>query len=190
MEEARLWRARYRGELAPREAAYLDAVFALATRGRRRARAIAVGVIAFLSVVVVVGGVLLLQVREAKQDAETALGKLVKAQGDLKTVTEQKTVVDREIADAKKVAVEAKALADAARQDADQQQRAAKAAAEAAIAAQSLARNAVQQKNTAEQQKNAAVQLAKKNQKAADEKTRLDQQKQQKAAAITNDLTK
>ena len=190
MEEARLWRARYRGELAPREAAYLEAVFALATRGRRRARAIAVGVIAFLSVVVVVGGVLLLQVREAKQDAETALGKLVKAQGDLKTVTEQKTVVDREIADAKKVAVEAKALADAARQDADQQQRAAKAAADAAIAAQSLARNAVQQKNTAEQQKNAAVQLAKKNQKAADEKTRLDQQKQQKAAAITNDLTK
>jgi eukaryotic-like serine/threonine-protein kinase len=183
MEEARLWRARYRGELAPREGAYLAAVFALATRGRRRARAIALGVIAFLSIVVVVGGVLLLQIREAKQQAETALGELVKAQGDLKSATDAKAVVDQEIEQAKKEAANAQVFAETAKRDAEQRQLEAKAAEDAASAAQSRTR-------AAEQQKNVAVQLAKKNQKAADEKTRLDQQKQQKAAAITNDLTK
>src|SRR5690606_10985707 len=38
MEEARLWRSRYQGELPPREAAFLAAVIELATRATRRKR--------------------------------------------------------------------------------------------------------------------------------------------------------
>ena len=53
MDEARLWRARFRGEIPPREADFLEAVIELATRAARRKRRAVIGTIAFLGVLVV-----------------------------------------------------------------------------------------------------------------------------------------
>jgi serine/threonine protein kinase len=69
MEEARLWRARHADVLPPKEQEYLDAVFALANRAQRLRRTIAIGTIAFLSLVIALGAVALLQVRMAERRA-------------------------------------------------------------------------------------------------------------------------
>jgi hypothetical protein len=139
MEEARLWRSRYRGELAPREAAYLTAVFALATRGRRRARAIALGVIAFLSVAVVAGAFLLQRATDARQDAENTLRKLVKAQGDVDKANADVRAAHQRAADANATADKAVAAAaarerEAKQAEADARQRAEEASAQTAQA--------------------------------------------------------
>jgi len=69
MEEARVWRARYRGELPSREGAYLDAVFRLAARGRRRAFVALVATIAILLVIVGIVAFFNIEAREAKEIA-------------------------------------------------------------------------------------------------------------------------
>ncbi|MCG8422946.1 MAG: AAA family ATPase, partial [Proteobacteria bacterium] len=69
MEEARRFARRYRGELPQLQRAYLDAVFALATRAGRRKRAAVIGVITFLSLLVAAAGVALVMIREAQRDA-------------------------------------------------------------------------------------------------------------------------
>jgi hypothetical protein len=69
MQEARLWRARYPGELPAREQHYLDAVLALASRAARVRRRIAAGAFALLSVLVVAGGAALLSIERAEEEA-------------------------------------------------------------------------------------------------------------------------
>jgi hypothetical protein len=69
MEEAHLWRARHADALPPKEQQFLDAVFALATRATRRRAALAIGTIAFLSLVIAGGAVALVGVRRAERHA-------------------------------------------------------------------------------------------------------------------------
>jgi hypothetical protein len=72
MEEARLWRSRYQGELPPREADFLDAVSELATRAtRRKRRAVVLGFV-FLSALVAAAGAGLVVIREKAADARRA----------------------------------------------------------------------------------------------------------------------
>jgi eukaryotic-like serine/threonine-protein kinase len=75
MEEARLWRARYKGELPPRDAEYLDAVFTLAGRAARIRRALVAGTIGFLLLVVGVGAVALVSIRRAERHAVDEAGR-------------------------------------------------------------------------------------------------------------------
>jgi eukaryotic-like serine/threonine-protein kinase len=71
MEEARVWRRRYLGELPPRERDFLDAIAELASRdARRRRRAVAGGFAALLALLAA-AGVALVQISAAKQEAET-----------------------------------------------------------------------------------------------------------------------
>jgi serine/threonine protein kinase len=73
-EEARLWRARHADVVPPKEQEFLDAVFALATRAQRVRRTIAVGTIAFLSLVVALGGAHLHQGHRAERRAVDEAG--------------------------------------------------------------------------------------------------------------------
>lgn len=67
--EARHWRSRFAGELAPREAQFLSAVFALYSRSARIRRAVVLGTIGVLLVIVAAGAVALTSIRRAKLDA-------------------------------------------------------------------------------------------------------------------------
>jgi hypothetical protein len=69
MQEAKLWRSRYRGELPELQAAYLDAVFALSARATRRRRFAIIAAMAFLSLLVVAGGVALYTINAAQKEA-------------------------------------------------------------------------------------------------------------------------
>jgi len=125
MDEARLWRARYRGELPPREQAFLDAVFALANRAARSKRRLIVGAFVFLIGLVIIGGVALFRIRTAEQfanDKAAALENTIKErdQKELRAKeAEQKQKVaeeEQKRADAAKLAAEAeRAKADAAK---------------------------------------------------------------------------
>jgi hypothetical protein len=84
MEEARLWRARHDEPLPEREQRYLDAVLALATRATRVRRAAALGTIAFLSLVVALGGVALVHVRSAERRAVAEAGRARAAEAQVK----------------------------------------------------------------------------------------------------------
>jgi eukaryotic-like serine/threonine-protein kinase len=67
-EEARLWHARYRGDLPELQRAYLDAVFALAARATRRTRLAVIAAMAFLSALVIAAGVGLFMIRNAQKE--------------------------------------------------------------------------------------------------------------------------
>jgi hypothetical protein len=69
MEEARLWRARFKGDLARRESEFLDAVFALANRSAVVKRWLIGGTIGLLLAIVAGVSVALVSVRRAKQNA-------------------------------------------------------------------------------------------------------------------------
>ncbi len=72
--EARAWRARQTSTLGERESAFLDAVFALADRARRRRRGAVSAVISVLLVVLAVGAVALQRVRSAERLAVEQAG--------------------------------------------------------------------------------------------------------------------
>ncbi len=67
MDEARLWRARHADVLPAKEQEFLHAVFLLATRAQRVRRAIVIGTIAVLSLVIAGGAVALVEIRQAQQ---------------------------------------------------------------------------------------------------------------------------
>jgi hypothetical protein len=67
--EARLWRARLRGDLARREVEFLEAVFALASRATRIRNAVITAVIGSLLAVVAGGAVALVSIRRAQTSA-------------------------------------------------------------------------------------------------------------------------
>ncbi len=71
--EARAWRARYRGELTAGEQDFLRAVFALADRAQRVRLAVAGGLVALLLVVVIVGAIALVSVRNAERDTRAQM---------------------------------------------------------------------------------------------------------------------
>jgi serine/threonine protein kinase len=72
MEEARLWRARVRGDLGPRESEFLRAVFALADRSARIRNGVIAGTIIVLVGLVAAGGVALVSIRRAQTQAVEA----------------------------------------------------------------------------------------------------------------------
>jgi eukaryotic-like serine/threonine-protein kinase len=67
--DARRFRARRGGELAPRERAFLEAAFALDTRAARLRRAVVTTMIALLSITVAIGAVALVRIRGAEKNA-------------------------------------------------------------------------------------------------------------------------
>jgi eukaryotic-like serine/threonine-protein kinase len=69
MIEARQLRARHRGHLGAREAEFLDAVFALADRATRVKRAVVVGTMLFLGLLVAASSVALVTIRRAERAA-------------------------------------------------------------------------------------------------------------------------
>ena len=79
MQEAKLWHGRFRGELPELQRAYLDAVFAQSVRAGRRKRWAVIGVMGFLSALVVAAGVALVMIRDAQQEA-TAQARRVEEQ--------------------------------------------------------------------------------------------------------------
>jgi hypothetical protein len=68
-DEARLWYARYRGDLGVREKGFLQAVFALAGRATRIRTAVTAAIIVLLAVAVLVGSFAFVSVRRAEQHA-------------------------------------------------------------------------------------------------------------------------
>ncbi|MEO6772767.1 MAG: protein kinase [Kofleriaceae bacterium] len=116
MEEARLWRARSSRELPPKEAAFLAAVFALATRATRTRRRILVGVFTFLVAVVAVGAVALIQIRDAEHRANVQAERLAQSIDAIQTAqqareaehakAEQAEKDQREAAEAARAAIQ------------------------------------------------------------------------------------
>jgi hypothetical protein len=94
MQEARLWHSRYRGELPDLQRAYLDAVFVLSTRATRRKRVAVIAAMTFLSALVVAGGVGIVMIRNAQQEA-TAQADRVADQLKRTQVAEQAAKAER-----------------------------------------------------------------------------------------------
>ncbi|HET7502050.1 MAG TPA: serine/threonine-protein kinase [Kofleriaceae bacterium] len=88
MQEAKLWRSRYRGELPDLQRAYLDAVFSLSARATRRKRLAVIAAMGFLSALVIAGGVGIYMIRNAQQEA-TAQARRVAEQLTLTQAAEQ-----------------------------------------------------------------------------------------------------
>ena len=101
MEEARLFRARYTGELPPRELAFLQAVIALATREQRRRRHRVLAAFVALGILLAVAVVGLVAIRSEKQRAD-----------------EEAAEAARESERARRNATEAKAAREAAEREA------------------------------------------------------------------------
>jgi serine/threonine protein kinase len=134
LDEARLWKTRYQGELPAREKDFLDAAIALATRSSRIRRAAALGTIAFLLCVVAAGAFALVQIQGAKRDAQT-----------------QAEMAKREKAKAEDRQKQAEAAL-AAKEQADKAKADAEAAAQVAAQKQQLAQDEAQRESAAKQQ--------------------------------------
>ena len=80
MQEARLWRSRYQGELPPRESAFLDAVIELGTRASRRRRRAVVAAFIFLGVLITAAGAALIVIRENAAAARRAEAEAIEKQ--------------------------------------------------------------------------------------------------------------
>jgi hypothetical protein len=98
MEEARLWRHRYLGELPQRESEFIDAVIALGTRAARVRRRAVMGAFAFLLVLVAAAGATLFKITDqnsrleaSKLEADDAKDKAIEAAA---AVSKQKELVD------------------------------------------------------------------------------------------------
>jgi len=89
MQEARLWRNRYAGELATLPQQYLDAVFELATRATRRRRALVTGTIIFLLVVAAAALVAFFYIRQAEQQARIQARIAREKEGEVKDKLKQ-----------------------------------------------------------------------------------------------------
>jgi serine/threonine protein kinase len=129
MEDARRWHAVRPRELPARDRAFLDAVFALARRGKRVRRGVLIGAFAVLAAVTAGAIVALVQIRDAKQQADTNLEQM--------KVRER----ERDEADARKAEAEAK------RRTAEE---ATKQADEARLAAQNKASDEEAQRKAAD----------------------------------------
>ena len=110
MEEARLWRSRYQGELPPRDREFLDAVIALGTRAARVKRRIVAGALAFLSVLVVAGAIGMLTIRRAEQRALEQEAMAQREKQD--AITARQAAEAAELAAKRTAQAEAKARAD------------------------------------------------------------------------------
>src|SRR6185312_14361147 len=97
LDEARLWRSRYTGDLPPREKDFLDAATTLATRATRIRRAAALATIAVLLAVIAGGAYALVQIDKNKQAAQREAVAAQKAQHDAE---EQRALAEQKEKDA------------------------------------------------------------------------------------------
>ena len=162
LDEARVWRSRYTGDLPPREKDFLDAATALATRAARVRRAAALATIAILLAVIAGGAYALVQIQHNKQLAQQQAAAAQKAKADAEV---QRAEAQRREAEAKKALADEKA--------AEQAELLARQQKDAAVTAQTQA-----EKQAAAQQLAAAKSKA-----AADEAQRTLEAKQKADAA-------
>jgi serine/threonine protein kinase len=179
MEEARLFWARYTGELPPRELAFLQAVSELATRAQRRKRRLVVGGFAALGflLAVAVGG--LYYVREQqlianqeKAKADAAAAAALDAQAKVKQQLVELQDKERARLAAEAEAVAAQAAAERAKASTDSAIRAKSAAEQKKLEAEQKARRVAAQSEQAKQEAAKAALEAKK--RAEEEKRRKE----------------
>jgi len=111
MEEARRWYAQRPRELVPRDAAFLEAVFALAKRGKAVRRALLAVTFVVLGGGAVAASAAALMIHSAQQQAETN-EQLAKRQTEAATKaaeTAKQALADRDKKDAERLAAEQKA---------------------------------------------------------------------------------
>src|SRR3569623_2057951 len=128
LDEARLWRTRYQGELPPREKDFLDAAIALATRATRIRRIAALATIAVLLAVIAGGAYALVQIDKNKRAAQREAAAAQPAQH---AAEQQRALADQREQDAQH-ALAKEHEAQAAAQLASEQQTAAETAKELA----------------------------------------------------------
>jgi eukaryotic-like serine/threonine-protein kinase len=131
MEEARLWRSRYQGELPQRESDFLAAVIELATRATRRKRRLVVAAFVFLSVLVAAAGAGLVAIREKAAEARRAEQTARENEANARKAQQQAEHAERELEqkveeltaaqEAREAADEAKRVADAEKELARQE---------------------------------------------------------------------
>jgi serine/threonine protein kinase len=109
MEEARLWRRRYQGELRSAERAFLDAVFALAEGAARRRRYLVIGAFGVLLALIAAAAVALLWIREAEQQARVQAHLARRAEAKVKGQLQVIQNKERERAQAERAARTAQA---------------------------------------------------------------------------------
>ena len=138
LDEARVWRSRYTGELPPREKDFLDAATQLATRATRIRRAAALATIAVLLAVIAGGAYALVQIQHNKQLAQREAAAAQKAQHDAEA---QRTLAEQREQEAKQALAQEQAAQAAERLAREQKDAAvtAQTQAEKQAAAQQLA---------------------------------------------------
>ena len=104
-EEAMRWVKRHKGPIPESQRAFLDAVVSEATRGVRRRRTLVIGVVAFLTVLLVASAGALVKIRNsekvAAQNAIAAAKQAKLASDREKIATDAKAVAERALADQK-----------------------------------------------------------------------------------------
>ena len=103
MEEAKRWFNQRPRELTPRDRAFLDAVFALARRGKRTKRALLTVTFVVLGGGAAAASVAAIQIQSAKQEAEAEKGK---AETEMKTA--KLALAERDKKEAERIAAEKK----------------------------------------------------------------------------------
>ena len=180
MEEARLWRSRYQGELPAREAAFLAAVIELATRATRRKRRALVAAFAVLIALVAAAGAALLVIREKEQDARRAEASARQNEAAAREAQAQAEAAEAELEQKVKelvAAQEAREQADEAKRLADAEKERARREKEAVV--QKLVtttKSAQQAKREAKDAAKIAEENARKK-REAEEKARRDAQR-------------
>jgi hypothetical protein len=146
--QALAWLAHYRGELGPRERAYLDAVTRAQRRQRRARRQAIAAVVAVPVILLAIAGVALVRISRAEREARETAGQLSTQAAELRDKTDalEKALAKSKADEAK--TQEASAQAEAERDRARQQGKAAELARDEATQA---ARRAEIEKANAEQ---------------------------------------
>ena len=176
MEEARRWFAAKPRELAPRDLAFLDAVFALARRGKRAKRTATIVAFVVLGAIAAGASVAFVWIRGAEQDATANEAKATKALSDEKAaetqrqaaedqkkaaVTQQKiTEKEKGVVEAQKAVVEAqKNTAEAKVKQSAEELKKENDELQAALAQATVATKKAQDATTAAQQASAALKI-------------------------------
>jgi hypothetical protein len=180
MEEARLWRSRYHGDLPQREADFLAAVVEVATRAERRRRRVVIAAFVFLVALVTAAGAALLVIREkaaaARRAEQTARDNEAVAR-DAQKQAEQARAKLAEKVDELTAAQAARDRADEAKRLADAEKDRARQEKEAVV--QKLA-TTTKTAEVAKRQAKDAARIAEENarkKKEADEKAKRDAQR-------------
>jgi serine/threonine protein kinase len=164
MEELRLWKGRYAGELPDRERAFTDAVIELGTRATRRKRRAITGAFVFLLALCAGAGIALVRINAANQRAHEETAKALAARDAVlqeqakkeaaiareRAALEDKLAAEREAAEKAQLAATESAKAVAATKVAVKAQAGEAQATKTAAKAKADAQKAAQEKEAAE----------------------------------------